>query len=46
MDILIDQRIRDWVFLPLIFVMFTVGVFRHYLSEYNNNSTKPEKMTN
>jgi ER membrane protein complex subunit 3 len=38
MDILLDQRIRDWVFFPLIFVMFLIGIFRHYLSEYNNNN--------
>lgn len=24
MDIIIDHRIRDWVFLPIIFVMFMV----------------------
>jgi hypothetical protein len=24
MDIIIDSKIRDWVFLPLIFVMFMV----------------------
>ena len=37
MEIIIDNQIRDWVFLPLIFVMFMVGIFRYYLSLYMNN---------
>lgn len=34
-DILIDHRIRDWVFIPLIFVMFMVrGIHFHFKGEH------------
>lgn len=45
MDILIDHRIRDWVFMPLIFVMFMVGIFRSYLSYYFDNVKVRDKVT-
>lgn len=45
MDLLIDQRIRDWVLLPLVLMMLMVGLFRHYLTQYNQNTQKTEKIT-
>ena len=43
MDIVLDQRIRDWVFLPLIFVMFMIGIFRFYLAKYNQYTSPAPK---
>ncbi|KAM3135373.1 hypothetical protein pb186bvf_012531 [Paramecium bursaria] len=34
-SIILDHRIRDWVFLPIIFVMFMISVFRTYWDRYN-----------
>ena len=45
MDIIIDHRIRDWVFIPLIFVMFMVSVFRFYLTQYTENRKTADKVT-
>lgn len=43
MEIVLDQRIRDWVFLPLIFVMFMIGIFRFYLAKYNQYTSPAPK---
>jgi len=43
MEIVLDQRIRDWVFLPLIFVMFMIGIFRFYLAKYNQYTSPVPK---
>jgi hypothetical protein len=45
MDIILDHRIRDWVFIPLIFVMFMVSIFRTYLTQFLENRKTPEKVT-
>ena len=37
MDIVIDHKIRDWVFIPLLTVMFMVSIFRHYFSMWQHN---------
>lgn len=44
-DIIIDHRIRDWVFVPLVVVMFLVSVFSFYLQQYMRFKTIPEKVT-
>jgi hypothetical protein len=36
MDLVIDPKIRDWVLIPIVVVMFHVGVFRFYLNQYMN----------
>jgi len=43
MDIIIDPKIRDWVLLPIILVMFFVGVFRFYLNQYMNYTKTVDK---
>jgi hypothetical protein len=43
--IIIDHRIRDWVFIPLIFVMFMVSVFRFYLTQYMEHKKTVDKVT-
>lgn len=45
MDIIIDHRIRDWVFIPLIFVMFMVSVFRFYLTQWMDNKKTADHVT-
>jgi len=43
MDLIIDPKIRDWVLIPIIVVMFFVGVFRFYLNQYMTYNKTPEK---
>jgi len=40
-NIIIDERIRNWVFIPLIFVMFLVAVIRFYINIIINNKKRP-----
>lgn len=44
MDILIDYKIKDWVFYPILVVMFMVGIFRFYLSQYTSLTSTGEKV--
>ncbi|CAD8047919.1 unnamed protein product [Paramecium primaurelia] len=44
-DILIDDRIRDWVFLPIIIVMFMIQMFRGLLTKYMDNRKTSQKVT-
>lgn len=44
-DILIDHRIRDWVFLPLILVMFMVSVCKHYFQLYSQYTAHSAPVT-
>jgi len=41
--LIIDPKIRDWVLIPIIVVMFFVGVFRFYLNQYMTYNKTPEK---
>ena len=33
MDIVIDHRIRDWVFIPILYVMFMCGILKLFMSK-------------
>ena len=33
MDIVIDHRIRDWVFIPILYVMFMCGILKMFMSK-------------
>ena len=44
-DILIDDRIRDWVFLPIIIVMFLIQMLKDLIRQYMNARKKCDKMT-
>lgn len=43
-DLVLDHRIRDWVFIPIVFVMFMVSIFRYYLNVYLNNKKTKDKV--
>lgn len=38
MELIFDERIRNWALIPLVLMMFLVGLFRHYLQQYNKNT--------
>lgn len=50
MEFVIDHRIRDWVFIPILYVMFMMGLLRMFLSKVmqskNNTATKALKTLN
>lgn len=41
-DILLDSRIRDWVFFPILLMMFLFGVIRYYVSILLKSDKKPD----
>ena len=41
MQLVFDERIRDYVFIPLMFVMFIIGIVRMYISKIMNSGRKP-----
>lgn len=40
MDFVIDHRIRDWVFIPVLYVMFMMGLLKIFLSKMMQNKKK------
>lgn len=40
-DLLLDPQIRDWVFLPLIVIMFLIGILRHNVTALLKSEPKP-----
>ena len=40
MEFVIDHRIRDWVFMPILYVMFMMGLLRIFLSKMMQNKNK------
>lgn len=40
--LVLDPRIRDWVLLPLVAVMFLVAIFRHYVTKLLRSERKPD----
>ena len=43
-DLLLDPRIRDWVLLPIVAVMFFMGLLRHYVAIILKTVAKPEEV--
>lgn len=41
-ELLIDPKIRGWVFLPIVVITFLVGIIRHYVSILISSSKKVE----
>ncbi|OQR73519.1 transmembrane protein-like [Tropilaelaps mercedesae] len=41
-DLVLDRDIRIWVFLPIVVIMFFVGIVRHYVSILLTSSRKAE----
>lgn len=47
MQLVFDERIRDFVFIPLLILMFLIGIVRRYISVVMNTGRKPGiKITN
>lgn len=44
LEFVVDPKIRDWVFLPIIYVTITVGMIRMYYTQYSNNTKDKEKV--
>ena len=42
-ELLLDSKIRFWVFLPLMAITFLVGIIKHYLLTYMANDKIAEK---
>ena len=40
MELVFDERIRDYVFIPLVFVMFLIGILRRYIGGVMNGGRK------
>ncbi|KAJ1616173.1 hypothetical protein T492DRAFT_1152472 [Pavlovales sp. CCMP2436] len=40
-DLVLDPNIRDWVFLPLIAIMFLIGILRHNVTFLLKSEPKP-----
>lgn len=41
-ELLLDSKIRVWVFLPIVVITFLVGVVRHYVSILLSSKKKVE----
>lgn len=41
-DLILDERIRDWVFLPLLYVMFMMGIIKMSISKLMGSGKPPE----
>ena len=44
-NILLDSEIRDWVLLPIVFILLCVGVLRHYLTLATKSKPKTQNVT-
>ena len=42
-ELLLDSKIRFWVFLPLMAITFLVGIIKHYLFIFMSNDKTVEK---
>lgn len=41
MQLVFDERIRDYVFIPLLILMFLIGIMRRYIQVMMNTGRKP-----
>lgn len=41
-ELLLDPKIRMWVFLPIVIITFLVGIVRHYVSIILSSQKKVE----
>lgn len=42
-ELLLDSKIRFWVFLPLMAITFLVGIIKHYLFIFMSNDKTVDK---
>lgn len=40
MDLVLDTQIRDFVLIPLVFIMFLVSLIRYYISVWMGSTGK------
>ena len=41
-DLIFDERIRNWVFLPLLYIMFMMGIIKLAISKLMSDGKPPE----
>lgn len=41
-DLIFDERIRNWVFLPLLYIMFMMGIIKMAITKLMNNGKPTE----
>jgi len=41
-ELIFDERIRNWVFIPLLFVMFMMGILKMALTKLMSSGKPPE----
>lgn len=41
-DLILDERIRDYVFLPLLYVMFMMGIIKMSIQKLMGGSKAPD----
>lgn len=41
-DLILDERIRDYVFIPLLYVMFMMGIIKTSISKLMGGNKPPE----
>lgn len=46
LEFVVDPKIRDWVFMPIIYVTITVGMIRMYYTQYSNQTKEKDKVLN
>jgi len=47
MQLTIDERIRDYIFIPLLLLMFMIGIIKHYVTKLlNSGPAETPKITN
>ena len=44
LEFVVDPKIRDWVFMPIIYVTITVGMIRMYYTQYSTQTKEKDKV--
>jgi hypothetical protein len=39
-ELLLDYQIRDWVFIPILYIMFVMGLLKSSISQLMNSGRK------
>lgn len=41
MELIFDERIRNWIFLPLLYIMFIMGIIKMSVTKLMSGGAKP-----
>lgn len=41
-DLVLDPKIRDWVLIPLVVVMFVIAILRHHVTKIIRSDKKAD----